>query len=533
MAGIKVVHSFEWWREANVTHNRNFGTDHDETDIRQLKLRDLDRFGKIDVVVGSPPCTQFSFSNRGGSGDIEDGLVDIKKFLDVVAYLKPRFWAMENVPRVAEILRQSLQPGGPLERYRKLVKVIEIVDSADYGVPQNRRRMIAGDFPIELFRSYKEKATRRTLGDVIESLAADPAIDPVYGFKLSRAKLTDHEHEAPLSDEERRLNEESKRYHPVYNLMQFPDRFDRPSRTVTATCTRVSRESIVIRDPKTRALRRLTIRERASVQSFPITYQYFGNSYSNRQKMVGNAVPPLLTYFVASSMRNVPAARAVDLPRTAEKIHPLPSVCPGPVRMDSPGENYPAGRRFRAAIPGLRFGSGVRFELANINGDSDRTWKVGFYFGPSKDFKSVAMDERLEEDLLAALPESARQKIKSVLDRVDGFIPEGGGQALQYSWSRQAIGSGPFDLVDESAALIPGLVKALTPSENVCSDLIDMAARKTSGPIPAKLKKNAIKIVAGLLVGSRVNAALAQKNGATIPSKHRRCRAEDQLALVA
>ena len=135
LSGINNVASYEWWHEANLTHNLNFKTNHEEIDIRKINPKELD-FGKtIDFVVGSPPCTQFSYANKGGNGDINDGLVDIRKFLDIVEHLNPKYWAMENVPRVAGILEKELEFGGSLVRYKKLVKTIMIVDSADYGVP--------------------------------------------------------------------------------------------------------------------------------------------------------------------------------------------------------------------------------------------------------------------------------------------------------------------------------------------------------------------------------------------------------------
>src|SRR5688572_1627650 len=82
LAGIENLASFEWWNEANFTHNTNFNTNHEERDIRKLNVKkDLNFNKNIDFVVGSPPCTQFSLSNRGGNGDIEDGLIDIRKFL--------------------------------------------------------------------------------------------------------------------------------------------------------------------------------------------------------------------------------------------------------------------------------------------------------------------------------------------------------------------------------------------------------------------------------------------------------------------
>ncbi len=94
MAGIEVRQSYEWWPEANATHRLNFSNETFQVDIRQLAPESIER---VDFVVGSPPCTQFSFANRGGSGDLEDGLVDVAKFLEIVEALGPRHWAMENV----------------------------------------------------------------------------------------------------------------------------------------------------------------------------------------------------------------------------------------------------------------------------------------------------------------------------------------------------------------------------------------------------------------------------------------------------
>lgn len=509
MSGVRVVRSFEWWSEANATHNKNFGTDHKEVDIRQLRLRDLDSLGKIDIVVGSPPCTQFSYSNRGGSGNIEDGLVDIKKFLDVVAYLQPRYWAMENVPRVAGILKQCLLPGGPLERYRKLVKIIEVVDASDFGVPQNRRRMIAGDFPFDLFFGYKKNLTRRTLGDVVDGLAADPVIDPVYGIRLSRASLTDHEHEIALSPEERRLNEESKRSHPIYNGMQFPDRFDRPSRTVTATCTRVSRESIVIRDSNTKRLRRLTVRERASVQAFPVTFQFYGKSYANRLKLAGNAVPPLLTYFIAQSMRGVSVDKAGMPPKIAAKVHPLPEQLPVKVAPEVRGANYPEDRRFRAVIPGFRFGSGVRFELANLPITDDAKWSMGFYYGSSKDIKSVRLDSAIEKRCRGVLDTATISKVESMLAPLSRRVSSNLHGSLQAAWSRSGSGLHPFELVDDLAGLMDRVVKVVEPTEgykNFVEKELFPAGRQAR--IDDKFVRNAAKIFAGILVAARVNELL-------------------------
>ena len=102
MAGIDVVKSYEWWQPAIDTANKNFGSSDTSVDIRNLDFSTLPE--NIDIVVGSPPCTQFSYANRGGSGNIEDGMVDVVQFLKIVQYLKPTYWAMENVVKVVEVI---------------------------------------------------------------------------------------------------------------------------------------------------------------------------------------------------------------------------------------------------------------------------------------------------------------------------------------------------------------------------------------------------------------------------------------------
>ena len=86
--------------------------------------------------------------------------------------------------------------------------------------------------------------------------------------------------------------------------------------------------------------------------------------------MVGNAIPPVLTYYIANAMLGVgkPDIRPLH---NAGYTHPLPQKLPAQTKTDHVGRRYAESRRFRAAIPNLRFKSGTRFDLRNIfkNGD--------------------------------------------------------------------------------------------------------------------------------------------------------------------
>ena len=133
LAGIEARESFEWWKEAATTHDLNLSSNTTICDIRKLSPSDIPK--NIDFIVGSPPCTQFSYSNRGGSGDISDGLEDVKKFLEIISFHQPKFWAMENVPRVANVLKNELCDGGVLEQYQNLCtpEMIHVFDFSEVG----------------------------------------------------------------------------------------------------------------------------------------------------------------------------------------------------------------------------------------------------------------------------------------------------------------------------------------------------------------------------------------------------------------
>lgn len=514
LAGIEVVASYERWGIANETNFKNNHHQAQTIDIRRLELADLP--SEIDIVVGSPPCTQFSYSNRGGGGDLADGLKDVIKFLSIVEYLKPKVWAMENVPRVAKIIEAELQKGAALHRFANLGIKTHIVNTADFGVPQRRLRCIAGNFDFELLKSYCAKSIPSTLGEVIESLASKVVTDPVFGLILPRRELRDHVEETPLNEEEVRINRAAKTTHVVYNAMSFPDQLDRPVRTITATCTRVSRESIVIAktDAPTK-IRRLTIRERASLQGFPITFQFYAERYSHKQRMVGNAIPPAFTYYLAHALIKTPAGSVPSLLKVGKNLK-----CPSPPATDAvpdrPGSKYAANRRFRFAIPSLRLKSGVRFELVNRVVANSTTWGVDFYFGTSKSIITLNLNAGLQRHLLRNLPAKSTKRVTPVLDGLRGFFKTAALDDMQRIWSHRGLGvTTPFMLLDQLNVVGSRLTSVLAGQAVLAQRLLDEVIVAEYGhdeahclPGLAKLARNAPLILAGLLVGSTANAYL-------------------------
>jgi DNA (cytosine-5)-methyltransferase 1 len=515
MAGIEVASSYEWWKDANNTHNKNFGSTHNERDIRKLKLEDLPNPDDIEFVIGSPPCTQFSYANRGGNGDIADGLIDIHKFLEVVEYLNPRYWAMENVPRVANILKREIQEDGSLYRFAHLFANdgIRVYDSSDFGVPQKRKRMIAGNLPFDLLESYKNFTPTLTMGDVLEALNADTITDPIYGTVLNKEELTDNIKETPLSSEEARINGDAKSYHTVYNKMSFPDRWDKPSRTITALCTRVSRESIIIEDEEG-DLRRLTVRERGCLQSFPINYQYYSKSYGGKLKMIGNAVPPVLTFYIAQSMLETEVENLV-LPNQANNPIVIPDELPIFHTPDNRGAKYSWSRSFWLAVPGLRFGSGVRFELRNYHDKRDKSslWRMNFFYGNSKNIKKKVLDLPLFERCSTIINELNDTPINTLIEEFIMFCETIDILGLQQNWTnKDREKNNPIELIDrigEFSSSFKNILENGNFGQTTLLNFIEDELKNEEGKIAnKKLSDEPIKVLVGLILGSCFNAIM-------------------------
>jgi len=482
LAGVVHHSSYEWNPHSNRTHNFNFGTHNSEVDIRALELSDLPPPRSIDIVVGSPPCTQFSYSNKGGKGDIEDGLVDIHKFLTIVEYLKPKYWAMENVPRVKQIIDELVVKHPKFQRFKKMITFNEVVNAWEFGTPQKRMRMVCGNFPSELFMSYREKCPKYSMKDVLTQLVGETQTDAVYGWP--RGIVTDHEKEVFLNEEEVRINRESKLYHPVYNRMAFPDPLDRPSRTVTSLCTRVSRESIVIEDQG--HYRRLTVRERAVLMGFPVSYQFYGTSYSEKLKMIGNAIPPLITFHLFNAMIG-----REYLPLKSQKnyVHIRPKEEVPKTSPPIPKQKYSANRSFRFCLPGFRYGSGVRFELSNTEG----MWRIRFFYGSSKNIVELPLDEILEERLRHCLPKKCFLPLPKHLSRLTS-------NELQQGWiSKSDVNPLKYldDLGEYGKAILELLQELHLPAASL-EKLLPAAANRS-------ILNDPERIIAGMIAGTALN----------------------------
>lgn len=137
--GFSPVFAVEWDRAAAATYAENFGNHIVCRDITEVDEVDIPA---ADMVIGGPPCQGFSQLGSRDPDDPRNGLW--KEYARIVHFVHPKVFVLENVPQFmkSEQFHMMLDwtgPGGPLEDYQLAYGV---VNAADFGVPQRRRRVI-------------------------------------------------------------------------------------------------------------------------------------------------------------------------------------------------------------------------------------------------------------------------------------------------------------------------------------------------------------------------------------------------------
>lgn len=308
---------------ATKTYNANFGDHCLHGDINDLLGNDSFKFPEADIVIGGPPCQGFSPLNKQREGDPRKQLW--RAFMEVVRRVRPIAFVMENVPELlASAEFRDIKTHAESMGY---FITADILNAADYGVPQRRKRAIvlAGrscrfplptpshsnpQRPLTLFNNGL--LPWETVGRAIEDLPEPAGIDIRIGSVSPPLDL--HFGRTPTQ-------KSIARYRCV---PEGGNRFDlqkkRPDLTPSCWIRKKSggtdlfgrlwrdRPAFTIRTEffkpeKGRYLhpeqhRPITHREAARLQSFPDSFIFLGTKIEVA-KQIGNAVPPLLAKKVA------------------------------------------------------------------------------------------------------------------------------------------------------------------------------------------------------------------------------------------
>jgi len=346
--GFNIVMGIDHWEPAIMTYNHNYGLQCNVKNVLDFEssIEEIEKLPDTDVIIGSPPCVTFSSSNISGKADKSMGIKLTLIFLRIVAVKrwkpnsKLKAWYMENVPGPLKHLGQEytfeeLNLGDWATQHRmgrnKVAIRLEgnqtVINSADYGSPQSRKRAISGQIvrhnrlilPPKTHAALDQQASHlpvwRALRDVVGQLPPPNStrehlvdiIDPNYPHLiLAGNRLSDHFYDNGLFECEWRQSRFYKQNHPYMGRMSFPENPDSPSRTITATKIGTSREAIIYRSERNRKgdgeYRTPTVREAACLMGFPLTYQFLGGE-TTKWRLVGNAVCPSVSRAFAKQLR--------------------------------------------------------------------------------------------------------------------------------------------------------------------------------------------------------------------------------------
>jgi len=322
--GFEIVFGLDKWAPAIETVKLNHpGINAVCMDILDLKTpKEIDKMvPDVDIIIGSPPCVAFSNSNKSKKADKRYGISLIEQYLKIIAWKKNkpksklRYWILENVPHSSSFMKDNYTFDDlGLRGGKKIALNIQnknILDSSDYGVPQHRIRLFCGEYPL-LIRTYNKQNWMHT-SHVLEYLT-DPLKknefkiikDPCYDLEIRKKDMTDHFYDSRIADWKWQRAKSLKEDHGFMGRMSFPEDLDRPCRTIMATRSTSSRETMIFGAKKKGgrylSYRLPTIREIASIMSFPITYQFEANNEASKYKLVGNAVCPLQARALAEAI---------------------------------------------------------------------------------------------------------------------------------------------------------------------------------------------------------------------------------------
>ncbi len=485
--GFEVVFALDNWRPAQETHKFNHpGCRHPGLDCYEDLKGDIlaipsERIDEIvpdtEVIVGSPPCVSFSGSNKAGKADKTLGIMLIEKYLQIVAVKKHKpgsvlkYWVLENVPNSGKYVKDKytfsdlalddalLKRMGIRKKASDVALDIKrrgVFNAADYGAPQTRTRFLCGEFPEPIkTRTQKEWVTMRhvmeTLGSPDKKKRSEVE-DPVLGFKIPADDLTDHFYDTRVEVHEWKRARHLKEDHSFMGVMSFPERLDRPSRTVMATQSAISRESILFGTEKQHenngeSYRLPTIREIGCFMGFPVTYQFVGNNESVKYKLIGNAVCVPMSAAVAAAIKKDAGWK---LP---EKPNPHPAHKEPPYKLDGRKRKRrePAERRiiakFQMHTPYLKIRS-FRVDLDNLDSDFTKErfiWKARIHQGSGmKSWKkaepTLAQAEKLIDQAHGATT------FKKAVEKEFRKLPDA--RTLQERYCHIKDGEGPEEILE-------------------------------------------------------------------------------------
>lgn len=320
-AGIEVILGIDKDGSCKKTYEKNNKAEFLEADISELDKGKLaEDFGirKNDdnlIFIGCSPC-QYYTNLKTDKTKSESSRLLLEDFQEFVDHYRPGFIFIENVPGIEK------KEESPLKDFKRFLTEAgyvydeKVINAKYLGIPQNRRRyvLVATRVRKKINLPPENKDEIKTLKEAIGNYSIFPEVEAGYtddsdfqhsvanlsSLNLKRVKNTPKDGGSRLSwadDEELQLDcyKDHDGHYDVYGRMHW----NKPSPTITTKFryTSTGRYSHPEQD------RAISLREGATLQSFPLDYYFDSKSQNEIARMIGNAVPPKLAKEIAKVLK--------------------------------------------------------------------------------------------------------------------------------------------------------------------------------------------------------------------------------------
>lgn len=283
LAGHHLVWAIDNDKDACETYKKNIGEHIVHADITTV---DFKKIPDIDLIIGGFPCQGFSLANMNRFVSDERNTL-YRAFVNAVSIKKPSFFLAENVRGVLSLGKgkviEKILNDFAAEGYNVEYKVF---NASDFKVPQNRVRVfilgVRKDLKIKSFPWAKpisnQAAEKISVGEALKKIPEPTAKHKLKNhigslYKVTNRNFTGHRKTDPT----------------------------KPSPTILARGNGKG-GVCAIQHPDNH--RRMTVREQALIQTFPIDFEFFG-SMGSMYRQIGNAVPVKLAYEIAKCFNKV------------------------------------------------------------------------------------------------------------------------------------------------------------------------------------------------------------------------------------
>lgn len=304
MAGFEILLGVDFDRHCIETFKTNHKTSKiifdDIKNVNAERIKDEIVDKSVDVIIGGPPCQGFSMAGRRDSNDPRNSL--FMEFVRLVDDFKPRWFVMENVTGLLVMKTASGEnvSGIITQEFGKIGYKVEykILNSADYGVPQKRRRVFfigtnTGE-PIKFPQPTHSKEPKLLLDG--RKVKRWVSASTVLMEKNEVAK--NYFHSQKMIDGFKRRKQWNIKNGRGFGWQIL--KMDQPSYTISARYWKDGSDALVMYSPT--QVRMLTERECARIQSFPDDFKFTGPK-KEVYKQIGNAVPILVAKAIAETIK--------------------------------------------------------------------------------------------------------------------------------------------------------------------------------------------------------------------------------------